>query len=139
MTRCRRRTLVAIAAALTLAIACGDDGPGGPTGPISGTLALNLTTPNADDAALVLRLTGPGITQVSASDPSTYLYSSQDGATLTAVIVGDLQNGSVLRFRVPDVNAVSSHSGTVLEVADEANALRGSLAGYGLSVTAGSE
>lgn len=130
-------TLLLIGAASAAALtACTGDGNGGPppTGPTAGTFAVTLSTPNADDGAIVFRVTGPGITQVTKAVASHYMHFDQSGTSLTVVMVGDLADGTLLTFRVPDVSAVSSYSATVLEVADRTNELRGSLGTYGLSV-----
>ena len=121
--------------ALAVALACGGDGgTTGPTGPTAGLLTLTLTTPNADDGAILLSVTGPSMTQVAASDVSLYFRSVQTGTTATAVLVGDIRGGSLLTFRVPDVDAAGSYSATIQQVADRGDALRGSLSGYSLVV-----
>jgi hypothetical protein len=129
--------LIALGAASAIGLtACSGDGNGDlpPTGPTAGTFAVTLTTPNADDGAIVFRVTGPGITQVTSAVASYYIHYDQTGTSLTVVIVGDLEDGALLTFRVPDVSAVSSYGATALEVADRANELRGSVGSYGLNV-----
>lgn len=111
---------------------CGEDG--GPAEPEPGTLVATLATPNTDDGAILVRLTGSGITQVSAEQAGMYLRMVQNGDTVTAVVVGDVVAGALLSFHVPDVNDLHSCSATVLQVADAANVLRGSLSGYALSL-----
>lgn len=125
---------VRVLAVLCLGGLAGCGGDGGPTGPEPGALVVNLTAPNADDAAILLRVIGVGITQVSASQAGTYLKVLQDGNTLTAVLVGNLATGALMRFNVPDVNALGSYSATIVQVADEKNALRALLAGYALNL-----
>jgi hypothetical protein len=117
-------------------VACGGDGNGdlSPTGPTAGTFAVTLSTPNADDGAIVFRVNGPGITQITNGNPAHYMHFDQAGSAITVVIVGDLEDGTLLTFRVPDVDAASSYGATVLEVADRTNELRGSVGTYGLSV-----
>jgi len=109
-------------------ISCGGDE--GPTGPEPGSLVVSLVTPNADDAAILFRVTGTGITNVTASGAGRYLAVVQEGNTLTAVVVGASLAGPLIRFDIPDVGARSSYVATVLQVADGVNALRGSLSGY---------
>jgi hypothetical protein len=121
-----------LAAALPWSSGCGDDS--GPTGPEAGILEVSLTTPNGNDAAIVLRLTGPGISQVRASDGDHYFHLVESGSGVTVVLVGDLPAGGIVRFSVPDVEAVDSYSAAILEVADESNALRASLSGYEVNV-----
>lgn len=128
--------IMAVAASAVGLVACSGDGNGGPppTGPTAGTFAVTLSTPNTDDGAIVFRVTGPGVTQIANAVPSRYMHFDQVGTSLTVVIVGNLADGTLLTFRVPDVSAVSSYSATVLEVADQTNELRGSVGGYGLAV-----
>lgn len=53
---------------------------------------------------------------------------------VNVALFGQLGNGAVLRFSVPDVNQAAAYSASVQEVADATNALRPSLAGYQLVV-----
>jgi len=124
---------IALCAFLSASISCGDD-DSGTTGPVSGTLTLTLDTPYPDDGALLLRLDGPDITQVGLAAPGLYLRFLEDQTGVTAVFVGDVTSGDLLTFRVADVSRVGSSPATVLEAADRANALRGSLAEYTLTV-----
>jgi len=74
------------------------------------------------------------MTQIAVDDTSLYVRYAQDGTTVTAVLVGDLQGGALVTFHVPDVDTVSSYSATITQVADRSNVLRGSLTGYALTV-----
>lgn len=127
------RSLLMTALGLVLAatVACGSDST---TGPTAGTLTVSLTTPNADDGAMLLTVSGPDMTQIAVEDTSLYVRYAQDGTTITVVLVGDLRAGSLVTFHVPDVDAVSSYSATITQVADRNNVLRGSLTGYALTV-----
>lgn len=126
------RGLLAVAAALALLVACGDGDD--ISGPVPGTLVVSLATPHADDGAMLVRLTGPEITNVTAADANLYLYAVGTGP-LTVVLVGDLAAGDLLELRVPDVGDVGAYSATVLEVAARSNDLRASLGGYALTVS----
>ena len=122
------------------AVSCGDDEEG-PTGPEAGILTVTLTTPHADDGAILFRLDGPGMTDVSSVAPSLYSRFLETFAEsvdeVTAVFVGDVASGPLLTFRAPDASLVDSYEATLLEVADRTNSLRESLGGYGLEVTGG--
>jgi hypothetical protein len=124
--------MTAVGLALAATVACG--GSDGTTGPTAGTLTVTLTTPNTDDGAILLTVSGPDMTQIAVDDTSLYVRYAQDGTTVTAVLVGDLESGSLVTFHVPDVDAVSSYSATITQVADRSNVLRGSLTGYALTV-----
>lgn len=135
----KRSFPVVLAASLVLwsAAACGDDdddGPSGPSGPTAGTLTLTLDTPNADDGAILFTVSGPDMTQIAAPDASLYFRFAQDGNTVTAVLVGDVEDGALLTFRVPDIDAVASYGATVVQVADRDNELRPAVGGCVLTV-----
>ena len=133
-----RSAVVVMAASLAMwgATACGDDDPTGPGngGPTAGTLTVTLVTPNADDGAILFTVNGPDMTQIAAGDAALYFRHAQDGATVTGVVAGDVAGGALLTFRVPDIDAAGSYSAVIQQVADRDNELRGSLAGYSLSV-----
>ncbi|MGD2069507.1 MAG: hypothetical protein PVI57_12590 [Gemmatimonadota bacterium] len=118
---------------LLLATGCGDDG--GPTGTVAGTLEVSLSTPHDDDAAIVFTITGPGFGQITASDPTDYLHVVGTGTSRTAVLVGDVGTGGLVRISVADVSESDAYTATVVQVADDTNALRPSLAGYALSIS----
>jgi hypothetical protein len=120
--------------ALVLCLTGCGDGSTGPEGPTPGTLTVTLTTPNADDGAILLTVSGPDMTQVTAADGSLYFRHAGGTGAVTAVLVGDVQAGSLLTFHVPDVTAAGSYSATITQVADRSNTVRASLAGYALTV-----
>ncbi len=133
-----KRSLRVVMAASLVAFggaACGDDDPAGPVdpGPTAGTLTVTLSTPNADDGAILLVVTGPDMTQVATANPALYFRHSEAPGQLRAVFVGDIGDGDLLSFRVPDVDAVASYVPTIVELADRDNELRDS-AGYQLTV-----
>jgi hypothetical protein len=140
MLNSRILVVIAMCALLSTSVSCGDDDNGstGPADPVPGTLTLTLGTPYGDDGAFLLRLEGPDMTQVGLAAPALYLRFLEDESSVTAVFVGDVSSGALLTFRAPDLSRVGSYSATVLEAADRANALRGSLAEYTLTVTPGS-
>lgn len=117
--------------------ACGGGDGGGETvlpQPEPGTLTVSLTTPNAGDRALVVQVTGPSITGAQSANTAYVMHSRTPSAgTLRAAVFGPLATGPVLRIQVADVNAVASYSATVVEVADETNALR-TITGYTAAV-----
>jgi hypothetical protein len=96
-----------------------------------------LTTPNADDGAILFTLSGGPIDAPAATSSDHAFFSRETGAmSMTAVLVGDLTAGTVLEFDVPDGSSASDYTATIVEVADRQNALREELAGYELSVGA---
>lgn len=129
-------------ALLLLLAACTGDGKKGitepppppPEQPEPGTLTLTLATPHADDAALVLTVAGPeAITQIQAAG-ALRVHSRGEGTQHRVAVFGAVASGAVLRFAVPDVRRAAGYTATLVEVADTANQVRASTAGYTLSV-----
>ncbi len=114
--------------------ACNDDDPVGPTGPTAGVLMVTLDTPNPDDGAILIVITGPGMSEIGSTNAAHYFRYALSGNTLTAVFVGDLEDGSLLEVRVPDVDALASYTATIHQVARRNSELRDSLAGYELAL-----
>lgn len=112
---------------------CGDD-PAGPPEPVPGVLTVNLATPNADDRAVLVRVTGPGEAAAVTAAAGQTLFSRPTAAGFNAAVFGDLAAGPLLRFSVPDVNQAGAYQATVVEVVDPSDQLRPSLAGYGATV-----
>ena len=120
-------------AALTLVAACGDDG----TGPeaVPGTLRVQLTTPNSDDAAILLEIRGGEVNQLDAVNPSHAMYSREVGSSVIVVVVGSIVDGGLLEWRVSDVRTADSYTVRVIEVADRSNELRSRVTDYELVIT----
>ncbi len=115
-------------------LACG--GGDGPTAPEPGTLEVRLTTPNANDRAMLVTVAGPEPIQ-SVSGPvggALVFHGRVSGAQATIAVFGPLAGGVVARVAVPDVGRVGAYTVTIVEVADDANQLRASLAGYSLTI-----
>jgi hypothetical protein len=123
-----------VGAAVALAAACS----GNSTGPVAGTLKVNLTTPNSgQDGAAIIVLTGPAVpAAVTAGAGLTLWGGPVTTATAKVVVTGTLGAGTILTLQVDDVNQVSQYSATLQQVATAATpfALR-SLTGYALSVS----
>lgn len=130
----RWRGMFALLATLAVVAACSDDAVvGGPAQ--AGTLTLRLTTPHADDGAMMFEVSGPALDSVVAVNAALRLFTRRDGtARIVGAVVGTLENGAVVTLHVPDVGAAAAYTARVLEVADRQDALRASLAGYALTV-----
>jgi hypothetical protein len=125
--------LAAFVAAALLALPACDSTEPPDDRPVPGTLAVRLSTPHADDAALVLRLSGP--TQAEPQFEGDLLGFTRAGENAVRVaIFGELRTGTLLRFAVPDVRQVGSFRAELQEVADAGNAVREALTGYGVTV-----
>lgn len=122
------------AAALAAVLACSDG-----TGPVAGTLNVNLTSPNSGlDEAAIVRLSMPAPPRAIAAGNGLVLW----GAPVTTpqakvALTGTLSNGTILTLEVDDVNQVSQYSAVVEQVAPSAlpHRVRLSVTGYSLTVT----
>jgi hypothetical protein len=129
------RTLCAL---LLSAGAIGIAGCSSPDGPTAGELEVRLTTPNANDRAILLRVGGTQ-TAVSAPVGSNYrvLTAPLAGDTVRVVVIAPvgsaLAAGTLLRLTVPDTRQAGSYVAKVLDVASATYAQRAT-AGYVLSV-----
>lgn len=129
----RLRWIFALSAALLAGAACSDDPIGAPRG---GTLTLRLTTPHADDGAVMFDVSGPSIDSALAAGSLLRLFTRRvDGSTVAGVVVGVVSNDAVVTLQVADTGRAAEYTARVLDVADRQNALRASLAGYALTVT----
>jgi hypothetical protein len=108
-----------------------------PTGPQPGTLKVTLQDPNAGtDGALLLTLSGPGSpTNVAGAPGDTVWGGPFTGTTIQLVITGQLANGVILTFDVPDVSVVSQYKAIASQAASTSDYSLRSLAGYLLGVT----
>ena len=137
MTHPPFRSAVAAALVVLFAAACGGEKATEPTKPtvVPGDLSLRLTTPNADDGAIVLTITGPtAVTNVAASPQGVTVHARTVGTTTRVAVFGALATGELLHFTVPDVNAAAQFAAQVTEVSDRASALRASTVGYAAAV-----
>lgn len=102
-----------------------------PEPPEPGRLTVQLTTPNAGDAAIMLRITGPAEPGDVRAEAAAHLLHHRAGSNGVAVAVfGALESGALLTFSVPDMRRVADYAVTIQEVADDSNALRAELTGY---------
>lgn len=125
-----RRTF--FTAAVMLLAACKNS-----TGPVAGTLKVNLTTPNSgSDGAAVIVLTSP-VPPTSVTPAAGLALWGGPVATTNAriVLTGTLSTGTILTLQVDDVNKVGQYSVTVQQVAATTFQLRNPLTLYSATVT----
>jgi len=104
------------------------------TGPVAGTVTVSLVTPNADDGAVLVTLTGPNLATVQAASSAYRVYWRLVSAgEVRAIVVGNLTAGAVLTVNVDDVGKVGQYSGSVVEAASRSDVVRASVAGYGVT------
>ena len=132
MNAIRRVTVGAVAGALILgASACDSGGSSEGNGPVQ----VSLSTPSADDGALVITIAGPAFTAVRPASASYEVFWRAVNQNETRVIVvGDIVDGLLFTATAPEAAAAAEFSAEVMEIANRGDALRPSMAGYSLSV-----
>lgn len=106
-----------------------------PTGPLSGTITVNLAMANANDRAIMISVTGPEeISNIEAANGAYTLHSRGSGTGFKAAVFGNLGAGALVRFTVPDVGKVGSYTATIVQVSDKGNQVRTDAAGYTLTL-----
>ena len=121
-----------LAVGLAFGIACSDPGSGPPQ---PGTLTLQFTTSVTTNRAAMIEITGPNnISDVQAVAAGVTVFSAEAGQTVRVIATGTLVSGPLLRFNVDDVNRVKSFKASIVELADQNNALRTSLSGHSLQI-----
>lgn len=124
-----------VVALLCAAGSCADS-PTAPESPVPGVLTLSMTSPFADDRAIVVRVRGPGaMSSIAAGSESYVVHARAAGDSLRAAAFGALANGPLLHFSVPDVRQAGEYRATVVEASDPENALRADVSGYVLTIT----
>jgi hypothetical protein len=109
----------------------------GPTGPIPGTLRVQLEDPYAGvDGAILVTLTGPAApTNIVAAPGDTVWGVPFTGTTNSLVVTGKLANGVILSFDVPNLRAASQYNATVTQAAASSDYALHAVGGYALTVT----
>jgi hypothetical protein len=132
-----RRTALVLAGLFAVGLsACGDAGSAlGPQAPEPGVLTVSLTTPFPDDRAVLISVSGPDEVGAVTDAGSGYaVHARGGGTTFRAAVFGGITSGKLVRFAVPDVSRASAYRAVVQEVVDPSSNVRGSVAGYVLSV-----
>src|SRR5688572_12167151 len=110
-----RIRMVALALVAAAGVTCRDEGPPDilPPGANPTSLVVTLTTPNADDGAMMVTVRGPGMATVVSSSPSYLVFSNLTVQNQARVIaVGDLRAGAVFNVAVAGANPLSEYSVT---------------------------
>ena len=120
------------AAAFGLLVSCGDS-----TGPVAGTLKVNLVTPySGQDGAVMLVLSSPVAPRSVAPGSGLTLWGAPvTGTTARLALTGTVSSGPILTLQVDDVKKVGEYSVTLEQVASSGYALRLPLTGYSATVT----
>jgi hypothetical protein len=131
--RVSHRSVLLLAAAVLLST-CGDS-PTAPTPPEPGTVVATLQGVRTGDAALIVRLRGPGTIGTVTSASAGYVFHARAaGDSARAAVFGAVANGPLFQLSVPDVHRIAEYHATVVEVSDGTNALRDDVSGYSLTL-----
>jgi len=121
-----------IAASFGLLVACG-----GTTGPVAGTLKVDLASANnGQDGAVLLALSTP-VPPVSVSaGPGLTLWGGPVTTTnAKLVLTGNVTTGTILTLQVGDINKFRQYSVTLQQVARTSDFQLEPLGGYSVTVT----
>ena len=129
MTALRR---VALAVSVGLLLACS-----GTTGPVAGTLKVNLASPNNGlDGAVLLVLSSPVPPASVNAGPGLTLWGGPvTTANATLVLTGTVSTGTLLTLQVDDINRFKQYSVTLQQVAKSVDHSLESLGNYSVTVT----
>ena len=115
-----RAMLVSLAAGMLILGCGGDDSTGPPLQlPEPGLLRVTLSG-GSSVGAVVLTVTGSGIT-LPVPSGGVSLHHDLSGGTLRAAVVGASLSGEVLRFTVPDVRQVAGYQVSLQQAAGNDN------------------
>jgi hypothetical protein len=99
------------------------------TGPTAGALDVSLSSPNTDDGAVLLTISGGPVDSVEAAGYT--LYSAAAGAnTLRLIAAGNIAAGTIARIHVPDVRLASRYVASIDQVAARLTYAQRDLAQY---------
>lgn len=98
-----------------------------------GWLAIELDSPNSNDGAVQIAVTGPALTEATVEAPFNGL-GTVSGTTAILVVTGTVQDGVVARVRVPDIAKSTQYSATVQAAAVKGSYALQSLTGYRATV-----
>jgi hypothetical protein len=84
--------------------------------PTTGTLNVNLSSPNADDGAVLVAVTGGPVDSVESAGYT--MYSARGRAdTVKLIVTGTLPSGVIARIHIPDSRQASRYGARVLQAA----------------------
>ena len=131
MTRGRVVPAALVGALLIVGLACDDS----TEPPVPGSVTISLNTPNTDDGAVALTLTGPGLSNLVPTSSSLKVFWRLVAENeLRALVFGNLTSGPVFSVDVQNVNTPSLYSATITQVATRDDELRADMSGYTVTV-----
>jgi len=102
-----------------------------PGEPISRKLNATLVSPNGDEGAVLIEMTGSGLRELTVKEGRVFTTGTDQ--RVRAVIV--LDEPGKIRFQIEMDDPTAAISATVLEVADGNDEVRTSLTGYDVAFT----
>ncbi len=130
-----RKTGAVVLAAIT--IACSGDSNNGGTGPQDmsnpGFVNVTLSTPNSNDGALLLTLSGGAMDSLTAS-AGTIFFAETGTNTFRVMVAGTISAGPIARFWMPDRRNVSQYVATLEQAAARSTYEQQDIGGYSLSI-----
>ncbi|HEV8150881.1 MAG TPA: hypothetical protein VGP61_11905 [Gemmatimonadales bacterium] len=111
----RRRLWSGLALTAVLAAGCGNSEPA----PVAGDLLVSYYQGGPEPGAMLLRVTGGPVSDVTAVGGQQVSFASPFTGTTKVVVLGSFATGDLLRIRVPDVNQATSYSVHLDQVADK--------------------
>lgn len=111
--------------------------PPPPPAPPPGSAIVSLTTPAADDGAVVVRVEGPGLSTLQTASSGYTFYSRLASEQEARVIVlGNVVAGPIFTFKMAAGATASDYTATLQQVASRSDGLRAALTSYSLTITA---
>jgi hypothetical protein len=122
-----------LAALALLLAACGAESPTSNTpaplpAAVSGWLTVQLATPNSDDGAVQIAVSGPGVDSAKVLGYDGYAAVANTNANL--IVTGAITNGSIARIFVRDLSQTSRVQATVVAAAARSSYALQELNGY---------
>ena len=100
--------------------------------PIPGFVSVRLASPNGNDGALRFMIAGGQMDSLRTSGLT--LFSTGGSTSMTAIVAGTVNDGTVAQFWIPDVANVAQYTASLQEAAARDSYEQQSLSGYTLSV-----
>jgi hypothetical protein len=95
---------------------CGSE-PIEPPGPEAGVVVVSLNTPNDRDGALIIRIIGQHTNLEASGSYRLATANTAPGTTVRAILSGQVADGDILEFTIPDISKLNSYAVAVEQVA----------------------
>lgn len=88
-----------------------------PPGPEAGVVVATLNTPNDRDGALLIRVVGEQTGLKASGSYRLATTNATQGTTVRLILSGQIGDGDVLEFTVPDISKLNTYALTVEQAA----------------------